>query len=400
MYFKILPASFILFVCSPGGVPAQESNALQEVLWQSGSGGYHTYRIPALAATTKGTVLAFCEGRKQSGSDSGDVDLLLRRSVDNGRAWSDRKVVRNDADNTCGNPAPVVDRETGTVWLLSTWNHGGDHERQIIDQKSRDTRRVFVMSSTDDGDTWSRPREITADVKKPGWTWYATGPGSGIQIQRGAHAGRLVVACDHIEAGTRHYYSHVIFSDDHGQTWTLGGRSPKPQVNECEVVETADGRLMLNMRNYDRSRKARQIAFSNDGGESWLDQHFDATLVEPICQASIQRYSWPGGSDENVILFSNPASTRRFNMTVRASFDDGNTWPLSRSLHAGPSAYSDLGVLADGIAACLYERGEKHPYEQIAFERFRLTDLHADKDSAPTAPGNSGRAKPNDAPDG
>jgi len=351
----------------------------QHVLWESGQGEYHTYRIPAVAVMPKGTVLAFCEGRKNSRSDAGNIDLLVKRSTDNSKTWSKQKVVWNDSGNTCGNPCPVVDAKTGTIWLFSTWNRGDDREHEIISRDSKDTRRVFVMSSTDDGLTWSKPKDITADVKKTDWTWYATGPGSGIQIRHGEHAGRLVLACDHIEAKTKHYYSHIVYSDDHGKTWTLGGTTPNHQVNECEVVELADSRLMLNMRNYDRSQKKRQRAFSNDGGITWQDQGFDDTLIEPICQASIQRYSPLGENKRNVILFSNPASTKRVNMTVRASFDDGKTWPLKRSLHSGPSAYSDLAVLADGTAACLYESGKQHPYEQIVFARFKLQDLHGNQ---------------------
>jgi sialidase-1 len=121
------------------------------------------------------------------------------------------------------------------------------------------------------------PEEITGDTKKPDWTWYATGPGAGIQIQHGPHKGRLVIPCDHIEADTKHYYSHVIYSDDGGQTWQLGGSTPEHQVNECEVVELAEpqGRLMLNMRNYDRSNRTRQTALSDDGGATWHSQKHD-----------------------------------------------------------------------------------------------------------------------------
>lgn len=343
----------------------------QQPLWTGGSGGYHTYRIPALAVTPRGTVLAFCEGRKAGGGDAGDIDLLLRRSTDGGATWSDQQIVWDDGNNTCGNPCPVVDEITGTVWLFSTWNRGDDHESRIIAGESRDTRRIFVMSSPDDGITWTAPREITAAVKQPDWTWYATGPGSGIQIGNGPHAGRLVIACDHIEADTRHYYSHVVYSDDHGRSWLLGGSSPNHRVNECEVVELTGGRLLLNMRNYDRSRMRRQIAFSNDGGETWSDQTFDTTLVEPICQASLQRFSWSESEHGNMILFSNPADTVRANMTVRASLDDCATWSRMLLLHAGPSAYSDLAVLPAGWAGCLYERGERHPYESIFFALFR-----------------------------
>ena len=348
----------------------------QTVVWQSGQGEYHTYRIPAITVTTKGTVLVFCEGRKKGLSDAGDIDLLCRRSTDNGATWSTQQVVWNHESNTCGNPCPIVDRQTGTVWLLMTWNRGDDRESQIIAKTSKDSRRVYVTSSADDGKTWAAPKEITDIAKKPDWTWYATGPGGGIQIEKGPHAGRMVVPCDHIEAGTKHYYSHVIYSDDHGETWQLGGSTPQDKVNECEVVELTDGRLMLNMRNYDRSKKNRQVAYSTDGGITWNDQHFDEALIEPICQASIRRYSWPVDGGKNIILFSNPASsTGRVNMTIRASFDDGKTWPLQKVLHNGPSAYSDLVVLGNGKVACLHEYGAKNPYEQIKLSLFDLADM-------------------------
>jgi len=347
-----------------------------EPLFVSGKDGYHTYRIPALAITTKGTVLAFCEGRKRGGGDSGDIDLLVKRSTDGGQTWSNQQVVWDDAGNTCGNPCAVVDRDTGTVWLLLTWNRGDDHERQIIDQASKDTRRVFVTQSTDDGLTWAVPTEITDATKKPDWTWYATGPGSGIQVEDGPHRGRLLIPCDHIEADTRHYYSHVIYSDDHGATWQLGGSTPEHRVNECEVVELTGGRLLLNMRNYDRSKKNRQVALSDDGGLTWRDQRFDAALVEPICQAAVQRCRWPTDDRSTVVLFSNPASPDgRINMTVRASFDEGATWSAQRTLHPGPSAYSDLAVMPNGNIACLYEAGRERPYESIVFARFALSSL-------------------------
>ena len=342
--------------------------------------GYHTYRIPALAVTTNGTVLAFAEGRKKSAGDAGKIDLLVRRSTDNGATWSAPQIVWADGDNTCGNPAPVVDRDTGTLWLLMTWNRGDDHENQINAGQSKDTRRVFVTSSSDDGVSWAKPREITGDVKLTNWTWYATGPGSGIQVQNGAHQGRLVVACDHIEAGTKNGFSHIIYSDDHGQTWKLGGSTPKSGVNECEVVELTGGKLMLNMRSYDKSVKFRQVAVSDDGGLTWTDQHSDTTLIEPICQGAIHRYCWADGGKPGVILFSNPASqSSRVNLTVRASFDDGQTWPAARALHGGPSAYSDLAVLANCQIACLFEAGTTNANESIIFSRFELDSLQPQK---------------------
>ena len=373
---------FLQIMSSPYGY-AQEIT--KKPLYVSGQDGYDTYRIPALVVTTKGTVLAFCEGRKQGRGDSGDIDLLVKRSENNGRTWSQQQVIWNDSGNTCGNPCAVVDSKTGTIWLLSTWNRGDDHERQIIDQTSQDTRRVYVIHSKNDGRTWSRPKEITADVKRPDWTWYATGPGSGIQIMNGPDKGRLIIPCDHIEAGTKHYYSHVIYSDNHGKKWKLGGSTPMHQVNECEVVELNDGKVMLNMRNYDRSQKNRQVAISEDGGITWKDHWFDPVLIEPICQAAIQRFRWPQDSEGSVILFSNPASQEgRVNMTVRASFDEGQSWPISRELHAGPSAYSDLAVLPNGEIACFFESGENQAYESILFAVFPLSALKKSEDLGST----------------
>jgi sialidase-1 len=344
----------------------------QSPLFTSGTGGYHTYRIPSIISASRGTILAFCEGRKHGQADSGDIDLLLKRSTDAGRTWSEQRVLWDDGANTCGNPCPVLDRDTGVVWLLMTWNDGGDTEGAIVAGTGNDTRRVFVTCSGDDGVTWAKPREITSHVKLPNWTWYATGPGAGIQIERGPRRARLVIPCDHFEAETNRQYSHVIYSDDHGGTWQLGGSSPRPQTDECEAVELTGDRLMLNMRNYDRSENCRQVAVSTDGGRTWEGQHFDPTLIEPVCQASIRRYSWPG-QGESIILFSNPASaTDRVNMTVRLSYDEGETWPIARTLHPGPSAYSCLAVLPSGEIACLYEAGHNSSRESVVVATFTL----------------------------
>ncbi|HPP54759.1 MAG TPA: sialidase family protein, partial [Thermoguttaceae bacterium] len=210
-------------------------------------------------------------------------------------------------------------------------------------------------------------------VKKPEWTWYATGPGCGIQLR----SGRLLVPCDHIADGGE-WASHVIYSDDGGKTWRLGGAAP-PKTNECEVVELADGRLMLNMRNYNRQHTCRAVAFSTDGGLTWSPVTYDPMLLEPICQASIRRYSLadpnrPGS--KNVILFSNPADPKdRKKMTLRLSYDEGKSWPVGKLLWAGPAAYSCLAVLPDGTVLCLYERGQKHAYERISLARISAKEL-------------------------
>lgn len=374
----LLPLAIALWgmMFSPSCTPPAPQPVHADV-FVAGESGYVCFRIPAVVAAADGSLLAFAEGRKKGCSDTGDIDLVMKRSSDRGATWGPLEVIWDDGDNTCGNPAPIVVSATGKLLLLSTWNLGDDREPAIIDQTSTDTRRVFVLSSTDHGRTWAAPREITESVKLPKWTWYATGPGSGIELQSGPHKGRLLVACDHIEAETKKYFSHVIWSDDQGDTWTLGGSTSTDQVNECEVAEMPGNKLMLNMRNYNPISKNRQISFSPDGGATWSAPFFHPQLIEPICQASLQRYSFPE-SGRSRLLFSNPASQEgRKNMTLRMSYDEGQSWPLDTVLHAGPAAYSDLVVLPGGDIGCLYERGEASAYEKIFFERIALGEWEA-----------------------
>jgi len=343
---------------------------LETDVFTGGREGYHTFRIPSLLVTGQNTLLAFCEGRLHGRGDSGDVDLLLKRSVDGGRTWSAPQVIFNDGANTCGNPCAVLDEVTGTIWLLMTHNLSADTERQIIDQTAQGTRTVWITHSDDDGLTWSDPAEITDRVKQPDWTWYATGPGVGIQLRRPPYTGRLVIPCDHIEADTKKYYSHIIYSDDHGRTWQLGGSSPFDQVNECQVVELSDGRLMLNMRSYDRGRRQRAVCLSADGGLTFSSSRAFDRLIEPICQASLIRYTPSDRPGEPMVLFSNPADAeKRINMTVRLSTNDGRTWPVSNCVYEGSSAYSCLAVLPDGRIGLLSERDE---YSRITFSSFSL----------------------------
>lgn len=358
---------------------AQSTNPAQTDVFVSGQDGYDTFRIPAVVRAGDGTLLAFAEGRRAGRGDAGDIDLVLRRSGDGGATWGEMTVVWDDGPNTCGNPCPVVDTATGWVHLLATRNLGTDSEREIIDQTSESSRTVWVLTSDDAGASWGEPREITEGVKANDWTWYATGPGNGICLRWGEHAGRLVVACDHIEAGTKKYYSHAIVSDDHGETWRMGGTTPSDQVNECAVAEIGPGRLLLNMRNYDRLVHARALSISEDAGESWGELWRDETLVEPICQASMIALGDGGapelgvGFDPPTLVFSNPASAEgRTRMTVRTSVDGGKTWSEGVVLHEGPSAYSSLVDLGDGVVGCLYECGEGHPYERITFATVRI----------------------------
>jgi sialidase-1 len=337
-------------------------------IFKSGTEGYSTFRIPAIVTTNSGKIIAFAEGRVNSSSDTGNIDLVMRSSDDSGKTWSPLKIIWNDGVNVCGNPAPVVDRETGEIHLLITWNLGEDHENDIIDGKSKDTRRIFVASSNDQGENWTEPKEITSSVKKENWTWYATGPCHGIQLKYGENKGRLVIPCDHIEAGNKKYYSHIIYSDDNGKTWQLGGSTPQDQVNECTVAELPDGRLILNMRNYDRTQKSRKISYSNDGGINWSSIQPDTALIEPICQASMLF------TEENETLwFLNPASENsRTNMTLKSSSDFGKTWEIVKVLNSGASAYSDLTLIDEKTLGCLYEGGIFSPYEGIVFTTYKM----------------------------
>ncbi|MBN1541395.1 exo-alpha-sialidase [candidate division KSB1 bacterium] len=355
-----------------GGCAQRPKTYEQLPVFIGGTEGYDTFRIPALITAPSGDLLAICEGRKKDRTDSGDIDLVMKRSFDHGESWSDLQVIWDDGDNTCGNPCVVVDHKTKMIWLLMTHNLGIDREPEIIAQTSQGTRTVWASYSADDGNSWSNPKEITADVKKKEWTWYATGPGNGIQLQ----SGRLVIPCDHIEAESGGYYSHVIYSDDNGESWHLGGSTPQDQVNECQVVELDDGRLLLNMRNYDRQQEARMISTSADGGLTWSAIRPDSQLIEPICQASLIRLQAEQAEKKSLLLFSNPAHRQeRIRMTVRLSPNEGESWPFATELTSGPSAYSSLAVLSDGRIGCLFETGVDSPYERIVLTRLALYEL-------------------------
>lgn len=367
-----------IMVSTFGNLAAQETKATTfetlNYVYKPGDNGYACYRIPAIIATQKGTLLAFAEGRKLNCGDSGDIDLVLRRSSDGGRTWSPMQVIWSDSTNTCGNPVPIQDRKTGKIWLISTWNFGGDHEKQIVNQTGKFGRNVYVLSSDDDGKSWSAPREITNDVRLPGWSWYATGPCHGVQISTGKYKGRLAVPVNHVEIATRKNFAHIIYSDDHGKSWKLGNNTPQAGTNEATLAEIANGNLMLNTRNADRKKKIRLVTTSTDGGQTWGDLTTDTTLIEPICQGSLLNYQL--SKKRSILFFINPADKLlRANVTLRASLDDGHTWQTSKVIYPGPSAYSDIAVYDKKQVACLYEAGSIKAYEGIAFKTIDLKEM-------------------------
>ena len=336
-------------------------------VFTAGENKVHTYRIPAVVRAADGDILAFAEARHESSKDNGDIDIVMKRSSDGGHTWSEAVTVWDDADNVCGNPSPVVDRITGRLILLACWNdHDGKYK---LTHGTYEARRVFVMTSDDNGYTWSTPRDITADVKLPDWKWYATGPCHAIQLQ----GGRIVVPCNHglqpdkSEMGT---CSHVIYSDDGGQSWHIGGDAGIG--NESTVTELSNGDVMLNMRGgrpKDRASLgyARIVAVSHDQGLTFDTPFRDRQLIEPVCNASICNLA-TGTKPSRQLAFSNPCdSTKRRSMTLQVSPDDGRTWAKAALLSAWPSAYSDVMAMGDGSVGVLYENGKKGPYEKISF---------------------------------
>lgn len=353
-----------------GGGPDEPNTSFSHI-FAKGDDGYNTYRIPALIKTSKGTLLAFAEARKNSTSDTGDIDLVLRRSSDDGATWGEMIMVWDDGVNTCGNPAPVVDEETGTIFLLMTWNHGSDHIEDINAGTGIDTRRVYVCQSTDDGLTWTKPVEITSTTKRDVWGWYATGPCHGIQLEKGDKKGRLVIPCDYISrTGTGGGSgAHIIYSDDNGATWQLGGTTGRG--NESTVAELSDGKLLLNIR-ISNNNNFRIVSTSGDAGLTWTTP-VNAPLVDPVCQGSM--VSGPLSDGKWAVFFSNPSSDSRENMTVKLSLDDGVTWSKSYSVFTGKAGYSDLVYISDAYLGLLYECGSGAYNDGIAYRKIAISSF-------------------------
>jgi sialidase-1 len=340
-------------------------------VFPAGMNGVACFRIPGIVVTAKGTALAYAEARRTNSSDWGEIEIHLRRSTDGGKTWDAGKQIAHfgtrlegnphkadggEHEQTVNNPVAVVDRATGAIEFLYCINYA----------------RCFSIRSTDDGLTWSTPVEITAAFepfrKFYNWKVIATGPGHGIQIK----SGRLVVPiwlAYGKEGAHGPSAAATIFSDDHGKTWKAGelampneGEFSNP--NETMLTELSDGRVMLVTRSASKANR-KLVAFSPDGATAWSKPVFHDQLWEPVCMASIAQHpSKPG-----TLIFSNPYTLKldkdgkevpagrgkRQNLSIKLSHDDGKTWPINKTLEAGPSAYSDLAVLPDGTVLCLYE---------------------------------------------
>lgn len=352
--------AFLLSCTAPAPTPRTAGKLEEQILLKAGDGGYTSYRIPALVVSAKGTVLAISEARKGTGRDTDEIDLVLRRSYDHGKTWDPARVIVDDGTRTVNQPTPVLDRNTGTIWLPFC----------------KDNRQVFVTKSTDDGDTWSTPVEITKDVKDPTWKYIGAGPGHGIQLQ----SGRLLIpAWGDTSPGPATWpnanwgkvqFSYAFYSDDHGATWKRGEPLDSDLSDEGEVVETADGKVYLNARSR-QGINARMVARSEDGGVTWSKLEADRNLPEPSCQAGLARYS----RNKDRILLTHPASTTsRTKLTARLSYDEGRTWPVSKVIQEGKAAYSDLAVAQDKAILCLYESAGSASLTLARFDLEWLTD--------------------------
>jgi sialidase-1 len=337
-------------------------------LFVAGEGGYHTYRVPSLGVTVQGTLLAFAEGRRRSVSDTGLIEIVLRRSTDGGRTWTPTTVVVAEPHMTCGNATPMVDPTTGTIWLPFCKNREDGPEPLVFQGKAQ--RTAWMTKSDDDGVTWATPWEITASVKRPDWTWFAFGPGHGIALR----SGRLVVPSVHACAvDYRHSdpcRAHVTVSDDGGATWCPGGVVDVPTSSECELAELAPDVVYLNAR-YEAPDGGRISAWSRDGGTTFDDVVIDASQNDAMCQGSLVQLSL---SEPLRLLLVNASGekTKRERLVARVSNDGGRTFGEPRLLDPGHAAYSDTVVLPDGALVCLYERGEKHAYERLCLVRFTV----------------------------
>ncbi len=340
---------------------------------QHGDDGNWAYRIPGLATTKSGTLIAVYDVRRQTHFDlQEDIDIGMSRSTDGGLTWEKMRIIMDmgkwgglpQAQNGVGDPAVLVDETTGEIFVIALWVHGigcnGAWWSAGNGMTPQQTGQLMIVSSKDDGLTWSEPRNITEQIKKPEWYLTLQGPGRGISMSDGT----LVFAIQHIGAD-RIPNAAVIYSKDHGLTWHIGTHAAV-NTTEAQVAEVEEGVLMLNMRN--NAKTGRLVATSTDLGHSWKEHPSSGALREPVCMASLLKAG-------DVLLFSNPDSERHRNMmSIKASLDGGMTWLKENSLLLDEEmgwGYSCMSMIDSRTVGILYEGSTA----QMCFQAVKLEDI-------------------------
>jgi sialidase-1 len=352
--------------CSEDIVPDDDpvENDSIPLVFVSGTEGYACYRTPAIVVTHEGTVLAFCGGRVNSCDDEGDIDIVLKRSTDGGKTWGPIMVLENDGANPCKIPTPVV-LSSGRILLLWLWN------KSIPSESDRTSREVYITYSDDDGLTWAKSRNITSQVYESNWGWYGIGPGHAIVKELEPHKGRIIVPARH-NSNVAKMTSHIIYSDDEGETWHIGAIALRESTTESIAVELSNGDVMLNSRNSIKEQYARVVHISSDGGESFDRIYLDTDLPDAgACQGSLLKHSLNDSTGKYNILFSNPDHRdERVNGSLKLSMDDGENW-VRKYRYSDPypafSGYSDITLINGDDVAVLFETGP-HYIKQLRYE--------------------------------
>ncbi|TDQ16539.1 sialidase-1 [Algoriphagus boseongensis] len=366
--------------------------AQETIVFEAGKEGHAIYRIPAIISLPNGDLLAFAEGRVNGSDDFGDVNLVMKRSLDGGFTWSPIQTLVDYDSLQAGNPAPVVDLfdpeyPQGVVYLF--YNTGNNHEFDI--RMNRGVREAWMMKSFDLGKTWEQPLNITLQVHKPNnpdfnpsytnpedWRHYANTPGHAFQFQQGPFKGRIFVAANHSvgppQENFSEYLAHGFFTDDQGKTFWLSESIRFPGSNESIAAELSGGRMIMSTRNQRGNIRQRILAFSSDGGKTWDEEYFEEQLPDPVCQASILAIGEENGN--TILAHSNAADTEERNyLTIKLSYDEGKTWDhvipvdfTSESKKLPWTAYSDLVNIDDKTLGILYERDN---YHQLVFKQIK-----------------------------
>lgn len=309
-------------------------------------------RIPALLRTKKGTLIAVAEARDKATDQAGN-DLVVATSKDDGVTWTKPRVAYDQGKDSCNNPTLVEDELIGRIFLFFQTFPAGSHEFGGLPAgDAPEGTRIRVIASDDEGETWSRPADLTKDLKPADAVTTASGPGIGVKLKAAAHAGRLVVPFNSQDK-KRNFVNWVAFSDDGGRSWHRGANVPQEggrQLNEVQVAEARDGTLYLNSRRW-KGSAFRKVAWSKDGGQTWSPAADESAHPDPTCQGSLLRI------DEGAMTrfyFLNPAGKGRANGTLRRSDDGGKTWSQSTLLFPGPFAYSSMAAIKGGLGV-LYE---------------------------------------------